>query len=479
MPRPRKEKYCVACLGPVINPENIKKKGYACDRCRIDGKAFFCGKCGYQKTPDGVLPPDAQCQRCSKLSSPFPSILAAFYPPFFVFWNSFFSDALFFYDCHGNQILAHTHTFDLTLFVCLFAGPPTSSLVFRNARDDMKEPDLEVLFISVLTEYYSHLPAFQDRLASRLDMSFQELKKEVASGDAIAVAALSPGAPANKFVGFMSAKMDRANRIVVVMYVVITQKCRGHRIFHHLATQLYSELVLANEQFDQVYFVADSQNESVLGASVKYFFEEVEGNVFATMQQTAAHKSMACKGDNLVKLKELLGSPIVKQDPATQAKKAGRPKKDETFRKLLAAAQEKGTKITSLSELPLPQSSVRKDKFKTSPTGEKRNKKKKKEKKQATYKSDDDDEDDDDDDDNSSPHWSSSESLSPLPSPSNSSPSSMSSVIVRGKQKQKQNKNNKHERKQQPFIYLLTFLGRSRSRKRKTAATGNKVTEVC
>ena len=43
MPRPKQAKFCVSCAKQIANPENIKKKGYACDVCRQAGLVFFCG----------------------------------------------------------------------------------------------------------------------------------------------------------------------------------------------------------------------------------------------------------------------------------------------------------------------------------------------------------------------------------------------------------------------------------------------------
>ena len=68
MPRPKQDKFCVSCKTLILNPENIKKKGYACDACRKDGLVFFCGKCGYQVTPLGSTAGEARCSRCSEFS---------------------------------------------------------------------------------------------------------------------------------------------------------------------------------------------------------------------------------------------------------------------------------------------------------------------------------------------------------------------------------------------------------------------------
>lgn len=101
MPRPKKEKYCVGCLKPVLNPENIKKKGYACEQCRLNGHVFFCGKCGFQKTPDGSTPSRAQCQRCSKEIERFPILIFQFFFLSFYFHFIFFSSSFSFsFDVH-------------------------------------------------------------------------------------------------------------------------------------------------------------------------------------------------------------------------------------------------------------------------------------------------------------------------------------------------------------------------------------------
>ena len=246
-------------------------------------------------------------------------------------------------------------------------GPPTSSLVFQKAnRQDLEDPDLEALFTSVLGEYYHRIPTFQDRLTDRLVQSFEELKKEVASGESVMVVAFSPGALTNKFVALLSAKVDRNNQAVVVMYAAVTSKCRGHKVFHLLAAQLFTELVKAQVVFDQIYFVVDADNEKVLGASInKYHFVETEQEIFESMPRNVGHKTLVCKESSLKKLREVLNRavPNITYGKAAEArhslgesgflkkKKAGRPKKDETFRRILEVAQTSGKSVTSLAEL--------------------------------------------------------------------------------------------------------------------------------
>ena len=265
-------------------------------------------------------------------------------------------------------------------------GPPTSSLVFQKAkRQDLEDPDLEALFTSVLGEYYHRIPTFQDRLTDRLAQSFEELKKEVASGESVMVVAFSPGALTNKFVALLSAKVDRNNQAVVVMYAAVTSKCRGHKVFHLLAAQLFTELVKAQVVFDQIYFVVDADNEKVLGASInKYHFVETEQEIFESMPRNVGHKTLVCKESSFKKLREVLNRAVpnitsgkaasaaaaaAATSTGTQgqnvagvlgegfslvkAKKAGRPKKDETFRRILEVAQTSGKSVTSLAELAM------------------------------------------------------------------------------------------------------------------------------
>jgi len=229
---------------------------------------------------------------------------------------------------------------------------------------------LETLFTTVLGEYYQQIPNFQERLGARLTQSYEELKKEVISGESVMVVALSPGALSNKYVALLSAKVDRNNQAVVVMYAAVTAKCRGHKVFHLLAAALYSELVKAQVRFDQVYFVVDAENEKVLGASVnKYHFVETEQEIFEAMPRSAGHKTLVCKESSFKKLREVLSRAvpnITSGKAATEAKnqvlgegglmrtkKAGRPKKDETFRRILEVAQTSGKSVTSLAELAL------------------------------------------------------------------------------------------------------------------------------
>ena len=214
----------------------------------------------------------------------------------------------------------------------------------------MNHAELRELFSSSILQSHLGDPSFYGTssasLSTYIETTFDKLKEEVASGEAVAVAAVSSGAVLDRFLGFMSAKVDKETRTATISNASVIRKCWGYGILHLLAAKLLSDLTEAHKnEFDKILLVVPTNNARSLEIVLdKYHFEE---------STDAAHRSLAAP-DNLPMDKckvfiaqgqqfETVCGMLVRPPPRNpndnfDDRKPGRPKKDEAFRKMVRYA---------------------------------------------------------------------------------------------------------------------------------------------